>query len=420
MLLEFSVENHRAFREKQTISMVAGATSERVSPEHVVRTGFKAVPFVLREACLFGANGAGKSSLIDAMAFMSRFVRNSFRNETGKGLRVEPFLFHSQWRRRPSEFEAIFIHNDTLYQYGFSLTRERILEEWLFARPQSTGRQRHLFTRYYNAEKDDYDWDISTVHVKGERDSWKAQTRPDALFLSTAVQLNSAGLKEAYNWLSFRLRSLRAPEARQLDYTETRFGEDGWKSRVIDFLNAADITLSDIRVEEGKLLDSLDIPETLIDIIKKNDPDAKSYSIDFVRTDDKEQPVPLAFAEESTGTQNLFDLAGPILDVLDNGYTVIVDELNSGLHPLAFQHLIAMFCDPEVNKHNAQLIFTTHDSSLLDSDCISRDQVWMVEKGRELNAKLTPLSDFKPRHDAAGYQKRYLQGRYGGVPRLTG
>lgn len=418
MLIEFSVENHRAFREKQTFSMAANNATDRAVPDHVVKSGFKAIPLVLRDACLFGANGSGKSSLVDAMAFMSRFVRTSFRQDAGKGILVEPFLFHSDWRQKPSDFEAIFIHEDTLYQYGFSLTRERVVEEWLFARPKITGRQRQLFTRTYDANKNAYEWDISGVHVKGERDSWKAQTRPDALFLSTAVQLNAEGLRGAYDWLAYRFRALNAPDSRHLNYTEKRFEEEGWKARVIEFLSTADIAISDIRVREGKLLDNANLPEQVRDFIKNDAPDAIEYNIEFVRPDEKQNAIPLPFHEESTGTKNLFELAGPILDVLDNGFTLIVDELNSGLHPLAFQHLIATFCDPEINKHNAQLIFTTHDSSLLDSEYIGRDQVWMVEKGRDLSARLIPLSDFKPRHDSAGYQKRYLQGRFGGVPRL--
>lgn len=420
MLVEFSVKNHRTFREKQTFSMVASSAAERAGPERVAHSGLKAVPYILRTACMFGANGSGKSSLIDAMAFMSRFVRTSFRNEAGKGLPVEPFVFHSDWREKPSEFEAIFIVGDTLYQYGFALTKARVVEEWLFARPKNTGRQRTLFTRTYDPDKQAYNWDISSVHVKGERDSWKAQTRQDALFISTAVQLNAETLKEPYEWLVLRFRAVKAPEARRLDYTETRFEEDGWKTRVIEFLRSADIALSDVQVKERKLLDDTDLPEKIRDLIIKDNPDAMTFSIDFMRLDNSGLQIPLPFSEESTGTQNLFDLAGPILDVLEHGLTLVVDELNTGLHPLAFEHLISLFCDQKTNPLNAQLIFTTHDTSMLDSACIGRDQVWLVEKGRDLAAKLTPLSDFKPRHDAAGFQKPYLQGRFGGVPRLSG
>jgi AAA15 family ATPase/GTPase len=215
------------------------------------------------------------------------------------------------------------------------------------------------------------------------------------------------------------LRTLKAPDSRQLDYTERRFGEEGWKTRIIEFLKATDVAVSDIRVKEAKVLDNDEIPGPIRDLIRNDNPDAKHYSIDFMRHDEQKRLMPLPFVEESTGTQNLFGLAGPVLDVLDNGFTLIVDELNSGLHPLAFQHLIGLFCDPNLNTRNAQLIFTTHDSSLLDSDCIGRDQIWIVEKGRDLAAELIPLTDFKPRQDAAGFQKRYLQGRFGGVPRLT-
>lgn len=422
MLVEFSVQNHRAFRERQTFSMVASAATERTGQEHVAHTGFSAIPFVLREACLFGANGSGKSSLIDAMRFMTRFVRNSFRNEPDKGIDVEPFVFHSEWLDKPSEFEIIFIHEETQYQYGFSLTSKRVVEEWLFARPKSTGRQRHLFTRSYDEAKDDYDWEISTVHLKGERESWKDQTRPDALFLSTAVQLKAEGLKEVHEWLvkSFRTYSA-SDDTRHSGFTQTRFEDDAWKARVTDFLKQADIALADITVEEKKLVDSpnfANLPKPFQEMIKTENPEAKEYDIKFFRYNECDQPVALPLREESTGTKNLFDLAGPILDVLENGWTLIIDELNSGLHPLAFQHLIGMFCDSKVNTKDAQLIFTTHDTSVTERSCIGRDQIWLVEKNEDLAARLVPFSDFRTR-DARPFQKGYLQGRYGAVPRIT-
>ncbi len=423
MLIEFSVENHRTFREKQTFSMVASAATERAEPDHVAHTGLSTAPYVLREACIFGANGSGKSSLIDAMAFMSRFVRTSFRNEAGGRIEVEPFLFHNDWRKKPSEFEAIFLHEGTQFQYGFSLTQERVEEEWLFARPKQTGRQRQLFTRSFDAEKGDYEWEINSVHLKGERDSWKSQTRPDALFLSTAVQLNAEGLKGAHEWLVKHFKTfsmtrdvLHGPYT----YTASRFGEEAWKSKVIDFLKRADISLHDIQVEEESLFDAPDfksLPQPVQDMIREQSPEAKTFSVSFLRHDNDLSPIPLPLREESSGTKALFELAGPILDVLERGNTIVVDELNSGLHPLAFQHLIAMFCDPTINEHDAQLIFTTHDTSVTEQGCIGRDQIWLVEKGEDLAARLTPFSDFKTR-DARPFQKGYLQGRYGAVPRI--
>ena len=421
MLVEFSVENHRSFREKQTFSMVAGVATERADPGHVARTGFQAMPHVLHEACIFGANGSGKSSLIGAMAFMSGFVRRSFHNEADRGIRADPFLFHGAWREKPSSFEAIFIHNDTLYQYGFALTRERVMEEWLFARPKSTGRDRVLFTRTYDEGTNDYDWTVNSTHLKGERNSWKSQTRPDALFLSTAVQLNAEGLKEAYEWLAHRFKMFDPSGSANGGYTALRFGEKSWKDKVSDFLKRADISLHDIQVEEENLFDLpqfKQLPETVRSMIRENDPEAKSISVSFCRLDDLRKSIPLPLNEESSGTKALFELAGPIIDVLENGYTVAVDELNSGFHPLVFQHLIAMFCDPEINRHNAQLIFTTHDTSVTERGCIHRDQIWLTEKHDDFATRLIPFSDFKTRN-VRPFQKGYLQGRYGAVPRIS-
>ena len=423
MLIEFSVENHRSIRERQTLSMVASTKAQRSGFGQVVSTGISTAPFVLRNACIFGANGSGKSSLIHAMAFMSMFVRESFRNEAGAGIDLEPFLFHSEWRQRPSEYEAIFVHEDTLYQYGFVLTRERVLEEWLFARPKDTRRRHRLFARVYDMDRDTYDWNVNGSYLKGERDSWKTQTRPDALFLSTAVQLDAEGLKGAYKWLSNHFKMfLVSPEMLLGGYTASRLDEDAWKNQVIKFLKRSDVSLHEIEVKEERLLESqafLTLPSELPKGTQKKYVNHRAVSINFVRQDETGELVPLPLSEETSGTRTLFEFAGPILDVLARGFTVVVDEINSSLHPLVFQHLVAMFCDPTINKQNAQLIFTTHDTSVTERDCITRDQIWLVEKQNDLATRMIPYSDFKTR-DARPFQKAYLQGRYGAVPRVSG
>lgn len=419
MLIEFSVENHRAFRERQTFSMVA-----RRATDQTLQTGASCVPHVLPQACLFGANGAGKSSLIDAIVFMSKFVGDSFERKPGTGTGVKPFIFHSEWRSKPSEFEAIFLHEETLYQYGFSLTRERVVEEWLFARSNQTGRECQLFTRSYDESKDAYEWSINSTHLKGPRESWKEQTREDALFLSTAVHLNAQKLKEPHAWFVKQLKvmSLNRPSS----YTLRRIKKDEWSPRVIELLKRVDISLVDIDIEESNLLESaefLEMPAEIQKEIRANIPDDARQLTQLtaytVRENEKGERVALKLKEESSGTKSLFRLAGPILDVLDNGRVLIVDELNSGLHPLAFQTLIALFSDPEINKKNAQLIFTTHDTSVTgESGCIGDDQIWIVDKASDLVAKLIPRSDFEA-DNGRSFQKGYLQGRYGGIPRIA-
>ena len=417
MLIEFSVENYRAFRERQTFSMVA-----RRATDQTLQTGASCVPHVLPQACLFGANGAGKSSLIKAIAFMSHFVDNSFQKKPGTGTGVEPFIFHSEWGSKPSEFEVIFLHEEMLYQYGFSLTRERVVGEWLFARPNHTGRERHLFTRYYDESKDTYEWSINSTHLKGPRESWKEQTREDALFLSTAVHLNAQKLKEPHAWFVNQLRVFDANNPSH--YTLFRIKESGWSQEVIEFLKRVDIPLVDLHVRESKpsleFPDFLEIPAEVQDAMRADIfDDARQLDVYTIRENEKGEPVPLPIEEESLGTNSLFRLAGPILDVLYNGYTFVVDDLNFGLHSSAFQSLIALFSDPEINKKNAQLIFTTHDTSVTDEDsCIEDDQIWIVDKASDLATKLTPRSDFEA-DNVRSFRKGYLQGRYGGIPRIA-
>jgi uncharacterized protein len=419
MLIEFSVQNHRSFRERQTFSMVAGVGASR-DDTHAMETGSNGAPFALRLACLYGANGSGKSSLIDAMQFMCHFVRRSFKDNKDGRIKTEPFLFHSEWRDQPSEFEVVFLHNDSLYQYGFSVDRTRIWNEWLFERPNKTGRQRQIFTRSYDSETEAYDWDLSATYLKGERDSWRNQTRPDALFLTTAVHLNSESLKAPFEWINQGFRTLYNGDPSIEGLTASAFSIEGWKERVLNLLKDVDISLADIEVKEKSFFQSPDftqLPKEVQEHLRESNPDAKIHDVQTVRLDNAKRNVRLPLYKESSGTQTLFDLIGPWLDVLDKGLTLVVDELNNGLHPLAFQHMIGLFCDPKINKNGAQLIFTTHDTSVTENDCIHRDQIWLVEKGDNLASVLTPLSDFKPR-DTRGFQKDYLHGRFGAVPRL--
>lgn len=424
MLIEFSVENYRAFREKQTFSMAASATTERSGHGHVLQTGLSVVPQVLSEACIFGANGSGKSSLISAMSVMKRIVRESGTNSPEDELPGKPFRFHSAWREKPTEFEVVFVFEGTLYQYGFVVCRERVLEEWLFSRPEATGRERQLFSRTYDDKTGEYEWELNTVQLKGPRESWRTQTLPNALFLSTAVRLNAEALAKPFKWITSDWRLL-APQSGDFRNVATVkwLKDDGQKKRILEFLKRADISLHDLHLEEEEPDSEVkNIALAMFRAIdsKKDESEFLSFKIPSVTTfrkDASDQPMGLPMEEESTGTKALFSLSGPILKALDSGSTLVVDELNAGLHPLAFQYLVGLFADPEINKNGAQLIFTTHDTSISEQECLGRDQIWIVEKGRDLAATLVPLTDFKER-GAKGFQKKYLDGRFGGVPKV--
>ena len=418
MLVEFSVQNHRSFRDKQSFLL----TASNSGTPNAVATGNNGAPHVLRQACLFGANGSGKSGLVRSMGTVSNLVRTSFRDDEALIKKYEPHLFHSGWRNAPTEFEVTFLHDDSLFQYGFAYDAERIWEEWLFERPSATRRQRQIFTREYDPESDIYRWETSVTHLKGERQSWKAQTRSNALFLSTAVRLNAGSLKRPFDWLSAGLRTI--PEVEPVGiYTASRFNDDAWKERVMALLADADLRLEDVMVEERSAFETArfrNLPKERQKHLKSIIPEAaKTLEISTYRKDETGAKTRLDFEDESSGTRMLFCLIGPIIDSLDNGYTLVVDELNTCLHPLAFRYIIRMFSSSRTNPHNAQIIFTTHDPTVTEADCIGRDQIWMVEKGDDLASRLIPFSDYRTR-DERPFRKGYLQGRYGAVPRLAG
>jgi uncharacterized protein len=428
MLIEFSVENHRAFREKQVFSMVASSSTERAGHGHVLETGMSTVPKVLSAACIFGANGAGKSSLLDAMQFMRGLVMHSFHDTRTQGLRTAPFRFHSEWRGRPSEFEVVFLHEGQIFQYGFAVDNEKVLEEWLFARPRETQRERQIFTRTFDVKSGEYIWEMSAEHLKGKKESWKLATREDALFLTTAVFMNAKGLQAPFKWFQQIWRLFDSEDIQTLSLSDKRLMEADGNQLIRKFMKDADIPLDGLRAEERELspkmkammeslLEAIDVDSGVKSEFLKED-DRKTIDVVTVRKDETNADIELPLEEESSGTRMLFKLAAPILDVLANGYVLFVDELNTNLHPLAFQHIVSLFADSKSNPNGAQLVFTTHDTSVADQECMGRDQIWLVDKGNNLAAELIPLSDFKER-DAKGFQKKYLDGRFGGIPRVA-
>ena len=409
MLIEFSVKNHLAIREKQTISMVASDYVDRARPHRTVHTGLEIVPQVLTSACILGPNGAGKTALADAMSFMRRFVKFFYPREDHGNIKLKPFAFHADWKEMPSEFEITFIQNDTVYQYGFSLTATRVEEEWLIARDSGAVRERTLFTREYNETSDNYDWDLGNKSSESELDLLKSCTRHESLFLSTAVNFNVRGDFEiVHNWIANKFL-VRCNSSYPLTVsTAEKFYEDGWKDRVLEFLGNLGIYLDDIVVENYEY--------GYIDGQAKSAPTLSS-KVKFIRKNNIISSVAVDMPEEATGIRELFNLVSPILETMDRGATLFADDISFGLHPIAVEYLISMFCNPEVNKRNSQLIFTTHNIATIDRARIDDDQIWLMKKNEALAAVLYPLSDYDTSRQAT-FGSSYLDGRYGAIPRV--
>jgi AAA15 family ATPase/GTPase len=416
MLLEFSVRNFRSFRDEHTFSLVASQGKEHWNTHTAALPGDDDRRG-LRSAVVYGPNASGKTNLLLALNAMKEVVvKSAVAGQRGDAIQpIDPFRLTKEHRSASTAFEVNFITDGVEYQYGFEATREQVIEEWLYAYPK--GQARRWFTRTYNANHENGAFNPGD-YLKGQRKQiWEA-TRPNALFLSTAVQLNNEQLAPIFDWF----RSVAYLPGRRLGsaYTAETCEDEEQKQRILALLSAADVGIRDMFLEEEPV-DFDQLPAGLVDVIaetgKKDQVEkALSRAIRFQHTEEADEDGLLDLEEESHGTQQLFGLAGPILDVLDDGRVLLVDEIDASLHPTMVEEVVSLFNDPATNPHGAQLLFNTHDVTLLNQDLLRRDQIWITEKFDDGASQLTPLLDFKPRKKTEALDKNYLEGRYGGLP----
>ena len=411
MLIEFHVTNFRSLRDEQTLSLVA-ASDKTLQEHNTIPSGVKAAPQLLRSAVIYGPNAGGKSNLIKALQYMRGVVAESATLiQPGQSFNVQPFKLDRASSEQPTEFEATFVLNGVRYQYGFALNAQRVISEYLLV--YKAFKPQLWFERKYDPKvgKDTYEFGSN---LKGSKSVWEGATRPNALFLSMAVQLNSEQLRPVFDWFVNGLVIFNdiTPLSPQFSVEMLRKAEA--KQAICNFLTSADISIADIDVVTRRVPGKsvhFDIAAGKTEV-KEEDQDI--YELFFHHVT-KQGKATFRLDDESMGTRNLLFLIGPILDILDKGLTLCVDELDSSLHPLLVRRLVELFHNPSLNAKGAQLIFSTHDTSLLDSEIFRRDQIWFVEKDSKQASKLYPLSDFSPRKNEA-LERGYLMGRYGGLP----
>ncbi|MCG2746358.1 MAG: ATP-binding protein [Desulfobulbaceae bacterium] len=394
--------------------MTASPSSDMMVQNTFV-TSVKGLPRLLRSSVLYGPNAAGKSNLFRALHFMQEFVQNSAKEkQAGESIPLQPFLLNQDGPSSPSEFEAIFLQDDIRYQYGFTANTERVTHEWLFAYPQ--GKSQRWFERSYNPETRQEEWYFGSKFT-GKKKVWQEATRPNALFLSAAIQLNNEQLKPVFFWFK-HLAVIRHGDILDPGFSIKQCQDDENRQRIVDFMNAADLSIVDIELESrdfaAEELPS-DMPLELKERIRKDLHGKKILRISFKHKTADGNFVSLPLEEESDGTRKLFAYAAPWLDALQNGRTFLVDELDNSLHPYMVRFLLQLINNSDTNKKNGQLIFSTHDTSILDQKLLRRDQIWFIEKDKFSSSRLYPLSDFSPRKGEA-LEKGYLQGRYGALP----
>lgn len=413
MLISFSVENFKSFKEKQILDLTT--TSAKEHPENVFYTDKKIG--IAKSAVIFGANASGKSNLLEALYHMRKIIVEGV--SASNSIPTIPFKLDKSYLEKPTTFEVELFIDDKIYTYGFITTKDRIMEEWLFAMPHN--RQQTWFTRKWDEQTKEYSWKIGSF-LSGQKKIWIESTRNNALFLSTAVNLNSKDLEPIFNWFAKKLHHID-PDGINPGFTFKQCEEETeLKNEIINFMKVADFNISNIEIKKKKVDINLDLPFIPLELrekIIKDSPNAIRISSTLYHQNSHGELIEFDFNEESAGTQKFLAYAGPVLDVLEKGYTLVVDELNCNLHPKLVEFLIKLFNNPKKNKNNAQLIFSTHETSVLSQEIFRRDQIWFCKRDIDQSTQLYSLSDFGVKKDKTNIELGYLAGKYEAIPFIS-
>ena len=423
MLIQFSVRNFRTFKEKATLSLIANYDKETRETENISDSNVFNLR-ILKSAVIYGANASGKSKFIEALMFMKRFaIDSSKESQKGEEIDVEPFKLNSESEKQPSEFEVIFLYKKEMFRYGFEVDKDQVVSEWLYHKPKT--KEVELFYRDFQK------FEIhSTKFTKGATLVREDLIRDNALLLSVAAQFNDATCESIIEWFKNLKTISGLKEEGYQGYTMAKTKDPEHKQKILELLKAADLGIQDIELEMFDITKlPKDMPKELVDmILKRSKEDKTEFFSDILTThkkfdNSKKHIGNTNFSlddDESFGTRKFFALTGPVLDAIENGYTIVVDELDSKLHTNLVCKIVSLFNSQKPNPKNAQLIFNTHDTNLLSSGLFRRDQIWFTEKDKYGEAKLYSLADFKSdtvRKNEA-FEDNYIRGKYGAVPFL--
>ena len=434
MLIEFKVANFRSIREQQTLSLVASNADKSLNGcviEHPL-PGLAGLRF-LKGAALYGANASGKSNMIHAIVFLRDCIVNSATKlQPGDKTGTEPFKLDRESKEKPSEFEITFVADitnpvgetqATRFVFGLAITPQRVIEEYLVAYPK--GFPQKWYHRIFNETEKAYEWAKPSTGFKRDK-SLEQKTRENCLYLSIGPQFNHLQITEIFEWFKSKLNCmyLSADWAFLPSFTAKLLNDPNHKERIVNLLKNADIGISDAYIEEIDEKIDIDrfkkiLPQAMLEeFVEKLENINKShkYNINLLHSSAEVKSVSLDFDdEESSGTRRFFALIGCWIDIISNGYTVFIDEIETSLHPLLVKELLRLLLSEAHNPKGAQIIFTTHNPVLLDTTLFRRDQIWFTEKSPNGATQLYPLTDYQPRKDEA-LAKGYLAGRYGGIP----
>ena len=397
MLCQFTVRNYKSIRDEVTFDMQAAAISEHEDKVIRDKNGEQFLPV----SAIYGPNGGGKSNVLEALHTVAAKVLrplyatgdNEERVFLRKRLLIEPFAFSKEMRNEPTEFEVFFQTELAEYRYILHVKREVVVYESLDRVKLETGRRSALFER--TAEESILKGVFAKLKISDELSA----TLPLLSYLGITYKKNEV-VKDVLEWFEYGIDFLNYGNPIEELRMAVSNSEDV-KQLMLDMIQEMDLDIVDFRV--------VDDENNRIDVYTKHMVDGYEAELNLL--------------EESSGTKKLFGLMPFIADSLLSGTTLVIDELDAKIHPVLLRHLIMMFNDMSINKKKAQLIFTSHDLSTMNSEVFRRDEIWFVAKDNVQNSKLYSLVEFKNekgesvRKDAK-FDKQYLEGKYGADPYL--
>ena len=391
MILEFCATNFLSIKDELKLSFVSTQLKESsAEPNDLLDLSDTGISLV-RSAIIYGANASGKSNVLKAFAFYKRFITDSFKDsQAGEVIDVENFRLNATTIDEPTSLEATFTDGEYIYRYGFEVDSQKVQMEWLYRRAcKKRAKEVELFYREDG---------VTSVHPKSQLLQElvnKKMVRSNALLLSTAAQFNETTAVSILRWLS-DTQVLFCSEDEVLWQNAIKYLDDEvLRERITAFARYADLGIENITKIDNR-------------IVSRH----RQYD------DEGREVNNVAFSfnrNESEGTIKYFSLAYPIIDALDNGKRVVIDELDSRLHPLLVNRIVALFNDARTNPKGAQLLFTAHDTYLLSAGLFRRDQVWFTQKDNFGATELYSLAEYKVR-STSPFERDYLLGKYGATP----
>lgn len=414
MLLRFGVENHLSIRERQEFSLVA--TSLKGEERGLLTTGVNAAKFALPGVVIYGANASGKSNFVKALSFVRRMVLYSHsKGDPDSSILRRPFALDNKSKSQPSRFDMDFIRDGIRYHFGFEVTDKIVATEWLYSFP--SGRRQMLYERSSPTDI------VFGRSLKGRNRIIADLMRDNSLFISVARQNSHDDLTSISKFFD-EILLINAISVNETDLVGEFSEAKGVDERAIKFLTQINTGVVGYRSVKKKNSDKTkELLMAVSSALKAVNPEMDFGQIDIETRDLIElahrgatgDRVFFRFDQESSGTRRLILLMSAVFKSIDRGSVIVIDEIDASLHTQVAELIIQIFFNPEINMHNAQLIATTHDTNLMRSPVLRRDQIWFAEKDEGGATSLFPLSDIHTRQ-GDNIEKGYLQGRFGAIP----